>query len=220
MAHEPLPPQSPRLTPELLLQAYMAGVFPMAEARDDAEVFWVDPKRRGVMPLDGFHLSRSLARRLRRADYQVSINRDFSGVVAGCADRSETWINDTIFDLYRELHRIGHAHSLEIRQGDQLVGGVYGVTLGAAFFGESMFSRIRDASKIALAYLVDHLNQTGFRLFDTQFLTPHLASLGGVEIPRSAYHKRLASALTGSADFTNFANPTPQEVIQRITQTS
>ena len=210
----------PMLDPDLLLQGYAAGIFPMSDSRDDPDLFWVDPKRRGVMPLDGFHLSRSLARRLRRTDYQVAINRDFAQVVSACADRSETWINDTIFDLYRDLHRIGHAHSLEIWQGNQLVGGVYGVTLGSAFFGESMFSRIRDASKIALAYLVDHLNQSGFRLFDTQFLTPHLASLGGVEIPRSAYHKRLASALPGSADFTIFATPTPQEVIQRITQTS
>ena len=208
------------LDTDLLLRAYAAGIFPMSDSAEDTEIFWVDPRRRGVMPLDGFHVSKSLARRMRRLDYTVAINRDFAGVVAACADRDETWINDTIFDLYTDLHRIGHAHSLEIRQSDKLVGGVYGVTLGAAFFGESMFSGIRDGSKLALAYLVDHLNTRGFCLFDTQFLTPHLASLGGIEITRGAYHSRLATALAHDADFTNFENPTPQEVIQRITQTS
>ena len=209
------------LTPEILLQGYASGVFPMAEGRDDPEVFWVDPKRRGVMPLDGFHMSRSLARRLRRGGYRVSINKDFAGVVQACGDRDETWINDTIFDLYRQLHQAGFAHSLEIWQGDRLVGGVYGVALGAAFFGESMFSHVTDASKIALAYLVDRLRATGFTLFDTQFITPHLASLGAVEISRKEYRARLARALETRADFlAPLALPTPQEVIQRSTQTS
>ena len=212
--------KDPMLTPELLLQAYASGVFPMAESRDDPDVYWVDPKRRGILPLNGFRLSRSLARRMRRENYEITLNRDFAGVVDTCADRDETWINDTIFDLYRELHAAGFAHSLEVRQNGRLVGGVYGVALGAAFFGESMFSRITDASKIALAFLVDRLRQTGFQLFDTQFITPHLASLGAVEIPRDAYRSRLQAALAERADFlADVPVPTAQEVIQRSTQT-
>ncbi len=209
------------LTPEILLQAYASGVFPMAEGRDDPTVFWVDPKRRGIIPLDGFHISRSLARRIRRADFEVSVNRDFAGVVAACADRAETWINRTIFDLYADLHAAGLAHSLEVWQGGRLAGGVYGVTLGRAFFGESMFSRTTDASKIALAYLVDRLRETGFQLFDTQFITPHLASLGAIEISRADYHARLDAALRGRANFlADVPVPSPQEVLQRSTQTS
>lgn len=208
------------LTPELLLRAYAAGVFPMAEHRDDPDIFWVDPRRRGIMPLGGFHISRSLARRMRRGGFSITINRDFAGVIDGCAARAETWISRTIRDLYLQLHRMGHAHSLEVRQEGELTGGVYGVTLGAAFFGESMFSRRTDASKIALAFLVDRLRQGGFQLFDTQFLTPHLASLGGIEISRAAYRLRLERALAQSADFTAPPVPSAEEVIQRNTQTS
>lgn len=209
------------LTPELLLHAYSVGVFPMAEHRLDSDVFWVDPKWRGIIPLDGFHISRSLAKRMRRKDYRVSINHDFTGVVDGCADRFETWINAEIRAQYLELHARGHAHSLEIRdRHGSLIGGVYGVVLGAAFFGESMFSRRTDASKIALAYLVDHLNSAGFCLFDTQFLTPHLASLGGLEISRDAYHYRLKAALKRRACFGGPAIAQAQDVIQRITQMS
>ncbi|QOL81009.1 leucyl/phenylalanyl-tRNA--protein transferase [Pseudooceanicola spongiae] len=190
------------ITPELLLQAYMSGIFPMSEGRDDPELFWVDPRRRGVFPLDGFHISRSLARSLRRPDHRVSVNEDFAGVLEGCADRPETWINDEIAGLYLDLHRRGYASSVEVWDMEgALIGGVYGVTLGRAFFGESMFSRRTDASKIALAWLVDRLNLTGFSLFDTQFLTTHLASLGGVEISRAEYHRMLAEALQGGADF-------------------
>jgi leucyl/phenylalanyl-tRNA--protein transferase len=211
----------PVITPELLLNAYATGIFPMAETRDDPDIFWVDPRRRGVFPLNGFHLSRSLARRMRRWPHGVSVNRAFADVVDGCADRDETWINAEIRSLYIALHRMGHAHSLEIWKGDELVGGVYGVTLGAAFFGESMFSRRTDASKIALAYLVDRLRQGGFTLFDTQFLTPHLASLGAVEVTRAEYHRQLEKALNGRGDFTGPALPAaPQVVVQRITQTS
>ncbi len=189
------------LTPDHLLLGYAQGIFPMAEGRDDAQVHWVDPRHRGIMPLDAFHISRSLARRIRRWPHRVTVNADFSGVVTACADRPETWINATIFDLYAQLHARNAAHSLEVWHGDALVGGVYGVVLGAAFFGESMFSRRTDASKIALAYLVHRLRAGGFTLFDTQFLTPHLASLGGIEIPRAAYHRRLAQALTQPATF-------------------
>lgn len=211
----------PVITPELLLNAYATGIFPMAETRDDPDIFWVDPRRRGIFPLNGFHLSRSLSRRMRRWPHGVSVNRAFAAVVDGCADREETWINAEIRSLYIALHRMGHAHSLEIWEEDELVGGVYGVTLGAAFFGESMFSRRTDASKIALAYLVDRLRQGGFTLFDTQFLTPHLASLGAVEVTRAEYHRQLEKALDGRGDFAGPALPaTPQVVVQRITQTS
>ncbi len=194
----------------------------MAEARDSDEVFWVDPTDRGVMPLDGFHISRSLARRLRRGDFSVALDRDFAGVVAACAERDETWINAVIYDLYLDLAQAGYAHSIEVRDpDDRLIGGVYGVTLGAAFFGESMFSRAPDGSKIALAFLVDRLARTGFKLFDTQFLTPHLASLGGVEISRADYRKALARALRGEADLlADVPMATAQEVMQRRTQMS
>lgn len=208
------------LTPELLLRGYAIGIFPMAEHRDDAEIFWVDPKRRGVLPIDGFHISRSLRRRLRNCGYRITTDTDFAGVLDGCADRAETWINAEIRALYIALHETGHAHSLEVWDGDELVGGVYGVVVGAAFFGESMFSRRTDASKIALAYLVDRLRQAGFLLFDAQFLTTHLASLGAVEISRAEYHRRLETAIARHASFTGLPIPTPQDVIQRNTQTS
>ncbi|MEM5519457.1 leucyl/phenylalanyl-tRNA--protein transferase [Sulfitobacter sp. AS59] len=210
----------PDLTPELLLQGYAMGIFPMAEHRDDPDIFWVDPRLRGVFPIDGFHISRSLARAMRRTPFTVSINTAFSDVVTGCADREDTWINAEIFALYQALHDRGAAHSIEVWDGDDLVGGVYGVTLGAAFFGESMFSRRDNASKIALACLIDRLKRGGFTLFDTQFLTPHLASLGAVEITRDAYHKRLEEALELTADFEGPAPSTPQEVVQRMTQMS
>ena len=210
----------PDLTPELLLHGYSIGIFPMAEHRDDPEIFWVDPRRRGVFPLDGFHISRSLARAMRRTRFTITTNTAFNEVVTGCADRADTWINAEIFGLYAQLHRLGHAHALEVWEDDMLVGGVYGVTLGRAFFGESMFSRRDNASKIALACLVDRLNRGGFTLFDTQFLTPHLASLGAQEITRAAYHARLEMALMKTADFTAPAAASPQEVVQRMTQMS
>ncbi|PTA98729.1 MULTISPECIES: leucyl/phenylalanyl-tRNA--protein transferase [unclassified Sulfitobacter] len=210
----------PDLTPELLLHGYSIGIFPMAEHRDDPEIFWVDPRRRGVFPLDGFHISRSLSRAMRRTRFTITTNTAFNEVVTGCADRADTWINAEIFSLYAQLHRLGHAHALEVWEDDMLVGGVYGVTLGRAFFGESMFSRRDNASKIALACLVDRLNRGGFTLFDTQFLTPHLASLGAQEITRAAYHARLEMALMKTADFTAPAAASPQEVVQRMTQMS
>ncbi len=213
--------QTGDLTAGRLLQAYASGLFPMAEARDDPRIFWVYPQERGIIPLPGFHMSRSLRRRLRRLDYRIEVNRDFKAVVQACADREETWINDTIFSLYRQLHSLGLAHSLEVWKDDRLEGGVYGVALGGAFFGESMFSHITDGSKIALAYLVDHLRRTGFRLFDTQFVTPHLASLGCVGISCDAYQLRLRKALRHHACFLSLpVESDPHEVIQRNTQTS
>lgn len=208
------------LTPDLLLHAYSVGVFPMSEHRDDPEIFWVDPKRRGILPLDGFHISRTLAKRIRNGGFTVTVNRDFSGVVEGCADRPDTWINSEIFARYLDLHHMGHGHSLEVWHENQLAGGVYGVSLGGAFFGESMFSRQRDASKVALAYLVDRLRRGGFVLCDTQFITGHLASLGGIEISRSAYQRRLRDALKHAADFTAPEIPEPHSLLQRMTQTS
>ncbi|MFD1341869.1 leucyl/phenylalanyl-tRNA--protein transferase [Litorisediminicola beolgyonensis] len=209
------------LSPDLLIQAYRAGVFPMAESRNDPVIFWVDPKLRGVLPLDGFRISRSLARRLRRDDYEVTLNRAFGDVIAACADRPETWINPEIDRLFNALHASGDAHSLEVWQDGELAGGIYGVALGAAFCGESMFSRRTDASKVALAWLVDQLRRTGFTLFDTQFLTSHLASLGAIEIPRAAYHDALRDALEMSADLVSVAlAASGQDVVQRNTQTS
>ena len=209
------------LTPEILLHGYSIGIFPMAEHRDDPEIFWVDPRRRGVMPLNGFHISRSLARAIRRSPFHHTINRDFRAVVAGCADREDTWINAEITALYTALHRAGYAHSLEVWDGDALVGGVYGVTLGRAFFGESMFSRSTDASKLALAHLTDHLARCGFRLFDTQFITPHLGRLGAVEIPRRQYRALLEDAMEDEADITRIPfDPDPRQVLQRRTQMS
>lgn len=210
-----------QLTPELLLQAYASGVFPMAESRDDPDLFWVDPRLRGVFELDNFHISRSLARRMRQEPFQIRTNTAFMQAIDGCADREETWINPKLLELYHQLYEMNHAHSVEVWQDDTLVGGVYGLTIGAAFFGESMFSRRKDASKIALAYLVDRLKIGGFTLFDTQFITPHLASLGAVEIPRAAYHLLLEQAISQDADFLRQPEgPSAYSVLQRNTQTS
>ncbi|MEM6374645.1 MAG: leucyl/phenylalanyl-tRNA--protein transferase [Pseudomonadota bacterium] len=195
-----IPSDALTLTAQHLLQAYATGIFPMAESRDDSGVFWVDPRQRGVLPLNGFHISRSLARRMRRGRYDLALNTTFPAVLDACAAREETWINEEIRALYLSLHEIGHAHSFEIWQDGALAGGVYGVTLGGAFFGESMFSARTDGSKLALAHLVAHLRRCGFVLFDTQFLTPHLASLGAIEIPRAEYRSRLAEALDLDAD--------------------
>jgi len=217
------------LTAEVMLAAYAQGIFPMAESRSSDELHWVDPRQRGVFPLDGFHISRSLKRTLLASDYEVRIDADFGAVVAACASRSETWINAPLRDLYDELRARGCAHSLEVWHEGALTGGVFGLTLGRAFFGESMFSHRTDASKIALAYLVDRLRRGGFTLFDTQFLTPHLASLGAVEIPRAEYRRRLAEALRGQADFLGPRTTQPPELLsaaaaggmsQRSTQTS
>ena len=192
---------SSELTPLVILNAYSRGIFPMAESRDDDEIFWLDPKHRGVIPLNGFHISRSLRKTLLSEPYDIRINTAFTEVVNGCAERDKTWINRQIRDIYSNLFDIGHAHCVEVWDGDALVGGVYGVSLRGAFFGESMFSRRRDTSKIALAYLVSRLSFGGFTLFDTQYLTDHLASLGGLEISRDAYHKQLKGALSGAANF-------------------
>jgi leucyl/phenylalanyl-tRNA---protein transferase len=194
-----------RLTPDILLEAYAAGIFPMAESADDPELFWVDPRRRGILPLDAFHLPRRLKRVLRRGSFEVRADTAFAAIMQGCAEASEmrpsTWINGEIRHLYTALFARGAAHSVECWQDGALVGGLYGVSLGAAFFGESMFSRVRDASKVALVHLVARLRAGGYRLLDTQFLTPHLAQFGGIEITRAHYHRLLAEALSYRASF-------------------
>ena len=210
-----------RITPELLLQGYASGVFPMSESVDDPEIFWVDPQMRGVFPLDRFHVSRSLARTIKRSAYKITIDQHFNNVVAACADRDETWINSEIFDLYNQLHELGFAHSVEVMESDTLVGGLYGVSLASAFFGESMFSRRTDTSKIALTYLIARLKYGGFTLLDTQFQTDHLKSLGSQEITRDEYRNRLANALEISASFYKLPLDTqPSEILHLSSQTS
>ena len=189
------------ITPDILLRAYSIGLFPMAESREADALFWVEPEQRGVFPLDGLAISRSLAKTVRSDRFEVRANRDFDAVIDACADRENTWINAEIRRLYRELFARGHAHSVEAYESGQLVGGLYGVSLGGAFFGESMFHETRDASKVALVHLVARLRYGGFRLLDTQFITPHLAGLGAVEIPRQEYRSRLSAALDAPADF-------------------
>jgi leucyl/phenylalanyl-tRNA---protein transferase len=193
------------LTPELILRAYQAGIFPMAESEDDPDLFWVCPQERGIIPLDGFIVSKSLAKRLRKKDFTVRVDHDFDAVISACAapapGRESTWINPTIRKLYGTLFEQGHCHTVEVYEGEALIGGLYGLAIGGAFFGESMFHRKTDASKIAMAHLVDRLNAGGFALLDTQFITAHLASLGGVEIPRATYESMLADALPLRGDF-------------------
>jgi leucyl/phenylalanyl-tRNA--protein transferase len=185
------------LDPRLLLQGYAAGIFPMADSRDANELFWVEPRNRAIIPLGGFHLSRSLRRTLRSGKFLVTHDRDFAGVIGACADREETWINAELEHAMIALHGSGHANSIEVWEGDALVGGLYGVKLGRAFFGESMFSRRTDASKVALASLVARLKVGNFSLLDCQFMTEHLASLGAISISREAYVALLSAALGG-----------------------
>ena len=193
------------LTADLLLRAYRLGLFPMAESRASRALHWLDPEWRGVLPLDRFHLPRSLAKTLRAGRFEVTADRDFAGTIAGCAaarsNRPDTWINQEIERLFTELHKLGFAHSVECWRGGGLAGGLYGVALGGAFFGESMFSVATDASKVALVHLVARLRLGGFRLLDTQFITAHLARFGAVEIPRGDYHVLLAEAVETPARF-------------------
>jgi leucyl/phenylalanyl-tRNA--protein transferase len=193
------------LTPELIIRAYQAGIFPMAEDARSPDLFWVSPEMRGIIPLDGFHVSKSLRKTLKHHPYCVRVDTDFEGIIDGCAtvgeDRRSTWINPAIRKLYRELFYRGYVHTVEVWDGGELAGGLYGLALGAVFFGESMFHRRTDASKIALAHLVRRLNAGGFRLLDTQFVTDHLKSLGGIEIPRELYEVQLAEGLAHKGNF-------------------
>ena len=193
------------LTPDLLLRAYAVGIFPMAESRRDHEIHWIDPEVRGVIPLENFHVPRRLRRTVRKRAFEVTADRAFRQVIAACAQPSETrpdtWINPTIERLYRDLHQLGFGHSVECWQDGELVGGLYGVALGGAFFGESMFSRVTDASKVALVHLVARLEIGGFKLFDTQFTTPHLNQFGAVDIRREQYRQLLSDAVPTAAEF-------------------
>jgi len=193
------------ITPEVLLRAYACGIFPMAESADDPTLFWVEPEMRGIIPLDGFRIASRLARTVRTDAFAVTVDTAFKAVIAGCAapqaGREDTWINKRIRDLYVGLYELGQAHSVEVWSHDDLVGGLYGVSLGRAFFGESMFHRSRDASKVALVHLVARLIAGGFELLDTQYVTEHLRSFGAVEIPRRRYSALLARAIKGEADF-------------------
>ena len=223
-----------RLDPDLLLRAYALGVFPMADKADAPDVFWVEPKRRGVLPLDAFHLPRSLARTLGAGTFEITVDRDFGAVMRGCAEaapnRPESWINAAIVDGYTALARQGNAHSVECWVDGVLAGGLYGVSIGGAFFGESMFTRVRDASKVALAALVARLRVGGYALLDTQFLTDHLARFGAVEISRRAYKTVLAAAVAGTGDFAAFDRlgvsadgsgaASGKRIVQLLTQTS
>lgn len=189
----------PAVTPEILLRAYSAGLFPMAESADDPEIYWVQPEVRGIIPFADFHVSKSLAKAIRQKPFDIRFDTAFEAVMAGCAqateDRPTTWINPLIRRLYTELHRLGYAHSVEAWENDQLVGGLYGVSLGSAFFGESMFSRRTNASKICLVHLVERLKQKGFTLLDTQFTTEHLKTFGAIDMPRKAYERLLEQAM-------------------------
>jgi len=193
------------ITPDVLLKAYACGIFPMAESADDPALYWIEPEQRGIIPLTGFHVSSRLARTVRTTPLTVHVDRDFDAVIDGCAepapDRDKTWINGRIRKIYRALYDIGHCHTVEVYDGEHLVGGLYGVSLGRAFFGESMFHRVRDASKIALVHLVARLRAGGFKLCDTQYVTPHLKTFGAVDVAKKRYHRLLEEALAGDADF-------------------
>ena len=193
------------ITPQVLLKAYSCGIFPMAESADDPALYWIEPQHRGVLPLDDVHVPRRLARTVRSGALRVTVDTDYEGVIEGCAaeraGRRSTWINGRIRGLYRDLFRLGHCHTVEVWEDERLVGGLYGVALGGAFFGESMFSYVRDASKIALVHLAGRLIAGGFSLLDTQFVTDHLRQFGTIEIDRDAFHRQLDAALKQSADF-------------------
>ena len=213
------------MTPEVLLRAYACGLFPMAEGRRDLRMYWVDPETRGIIPLDGFHVPRRVARRVKQGVFEVRADTAFAEVVEACAaitpKRGQTWINDHIIALYRALHDLNYAHSVECWRDGALVGGLYGIALGGAFFGESMFSRETDASKIALAHLVARLRRGDYRLLDVQFVTEHLSRFGAVEILRSGYRHLLAEALDRTATFYRELDPSEVErLLQPTTQTS
>lgn len=210
-----------RLTPDILLRAYASGVFPMAESATSDTLMWIDPEMRGVIPLNDFHLPKSLRKTVRQSVFDIRVDADFEGVIDGCAQRDTTWINSEIRRLYIGLHRMGYAHAIGVYDLGELVGGLYGVKIGGAFFGESMFSTVTNASKVALVYLVARLKAGGFTLLDTQFVTSHLAGFGATEIPRDEYRERLYQAIGTAADFDELDDRTPAyDVAQLSTQIS
>lgn len=209
------------ITPQVLLKAYTCGIFPMAESADDPQLYWIEPQARGVLPLDRVTVPKRLQRTIRRAPYEICVDSDFDGVIAGCAaskaGRRTTWINSRIRKLYRELHRLGYCHTVEVWDGGVLVGGLYGVALGGAFFGESMFSEVRDASKIALVYLCARLIHGGFVMLDTQFVTDHLRQFGTIEVDRTEFHRQLEHALRTEGDFFRLEHePAPERVLDIV----
>jgi leucyl/phenylalanyl-tRNA--protein transferase len=208
------------ITPQVLLKAYSCGIFPMAESADDPALYWIEPQHRGILPLDAVHVPKRLAKTVRSGALEVRVDSDYEGVIEGCAaeraGRRSTWINSRIRGLYRDLFRLGHCHTVEVWDGERLVGGLSGVALGGAFFGESMFSYVRDASKIALVHLAGRLIAGGFTLLDTQFVTDHLRQFGTVEIDREAFHRELDGALRQTADFLRLAIDAPGEAILDI----
>jgi leucyl/phenylalanyl-tRNA--protein transferase len=213
------------ITPQGLLKAYACGIFPMAESADDNALYWIEPERRGILPLDAIHVPKRLARTIRQQRFEIRIDTDYEGVIDGCAgsrpDRRSTWINKRIRTLYRKLYDLGHCHTVEAWREGRLVGGLYGVRLGGAFFGESMFTVERDASKVALVYLAARLKYGGFSLLDTQFVTDHLIRFGAIEVPRDAFQRLLEEAVAGSADFFSLsADADPDSVLQLVSQTS
>lgn len=213
------------ITPEVVLKAYSCGIFPMAETATDPGLYWIEPRERGILPLDAFHVPTRLARTIRQGGFEVHVDRDFDAAMDGCAEpgpgRRKTWINREIRRLYRGLFDAGHAHSVEVWREDRMIGGLYGVSLGAAFFGESMFHRERDASKIALVHLVAILKRGGYTLLDTQFVTDHLKRFGAIEISRHRYHRLLEAAIAGEGRFDQLPMPSSSDVIlQLVSQTS
>ncbi|WP_439542239.1 leucyl/phenylalanyl-tRNA--protein transferase [Hyphomicrobium sp.] len=210
------------ITPQVLLKAYSCGIFPMAESADDPALYWIEPQHRGILPLTTIHVPRRLARTVRNETYRVSIDTNYDGVIEGCAaeraGRRSTWINSRIRLLYQELFRLGHCHTVEVWDGERLVGGLYGVALGGAFFGESMFSYARDASKVALVHLAGRLLAGGFTLLDTQFVTDHLRQFGTVEVDRDEFHRQLDGALKHAADFLLLPRETPGAAILDIVE--
>jgi leucyl/phenylalanyl-tRNA--protein transferase len=213
------------ITPQVVLKAYACGIFPMAESADDPAIYWIEPRERGILPLDAFHVPRRLARAVRRDDYEIRIDHDFDAVISACAEpapgRRKTWINNEIRRIYAALFDTGDVHTVEVWRENRLVGGLYGVALGATFFGESMFHRDRDASKIALVHLVARLRHGGFDLLDTQFVTEHLKRFGAIEVPRRRYQAILEQSISRPADFAQLPTPSSSElVLQLVSQTS
>jgi len=212
------------ITPQILLRAYAAGIFPMAESAEDNALYWIEPEERGVIPLDGLHISHSLRKRVRQRRFEIGIDEDFAAVIDACATRTParktTWINSRIRSLYTQLHRMGCCHSVECRRDGRLVGGLYGVRIGAAFFGESMFSRETDASKVALVHLVARLRAGGFKLLDAQFVNPHLTRLGAIAVAKASYHRLLEPALEADADFHRFTGDDDVELVLKLADQS
>lgn len=200
------------LAPETLIRAYCNGIFPMAEGKDTNKIFWISPEVRGIIPLNKFHISKSLRRSIVKRDYKIKINTDFLGVIKNCADRSESWINSDILKAYSDLFNLGFCHSIEVWDNDDLIGGIYGLAIKRAFFGESMFSKRSNASKIALAYLVSRLKYGGFLLFDVQFQSEHLKTLGAIEVLKANYQDLLKNALEGDANF--FSQPSEVDPVE------